>query len=1025
MYHDQKPFFSITLVAVAAVLLSGRLPGGEAGTGVPTEAVGDGPGLVLILGGDLGLAEQMEGRGRRLVHMVADADDVDRLRVAVQSRDLGGRIVVSALPADGHLPHPDRFVNFLVADLDSLGDCAPDTDELNRVLAVRGSGWIRQSGQWRRIAKSEDVRLDGWYAHWYDASGNCVSRDRVSGCPRSVQWQHGPAMEDGTADGKIPRVADGRIVFRDQASGDLVCRDAGNGLLLWRRYLGGPQNGELAIVADRVYAWYDSQADPADGSTKRETGLLTEFDLATGASLRSFEQGLRAGAAASVEVPWGDRNRNVEPVPWFVAADSVIVQAYATELVVLDRRTGQRRWQHSLQDATWFSPTVCDGVVLAAEAVYPASRGRNDGSDWVRAVSAFAAQDGRVLWRNERVHPQRSQQDKHGSAFFSRSSFKTISVAESLVLLHVSSYQFRTGGSVAVLDLRDGRQLWRSEFAPKQLYTQGSQRGVIRRDEVVLLDGTGVLRFAAKTGDPIGQPITRPNDMRRSGRSNGACTASRATVDWLMANGWLYVGPGGETMVSQAARGACGQGVVPAHGLVCVSPTACDCGDYLRGYLGLSPAISGREIADDRRVRRGVDPPDVAGYRSGWPIFLGNGKRTSFTNAKLQLPLREMWTAQAAIRFDNELDRDRRNSERYLGALSAPVVGGGAVLVSAPESHKIVALNTNSGKRLWSYPTGGKVDSPPTLAGGLAVFGCDDGCVYAVRLADGRLVWRFRAAPADGLALRHGHLSSAFPIPGSVLVMKDTVLAMAGTHTDLGGLHVWALELLTGQPRARRVLKYDQPLALSNNLLVADAEGDGFWIASPPGGSYGAGGAYHLTVDLQTWPNESEAASPPMSFDRQGDRVRFRTEEGRGGSTHGWKGAMRAGSFRRLTAHRVAVAGDVGYGLIDPTSRTKTIVWATEPTAKARESVWQLDDEALAHVASLGALIATPDWVLVGGGARNGSSGKVFLIDCRTGEVRQMLELPARVVENGLAIADGRLYVACENGVIRCFRAPQ
>lgn len=122
-------------------------------------------------------------------------------------------------------------------------------------------------------------------------------------------------MEDGTADGKIPRVADGRIVFRDEASGDLVCRDAGNGLLLWRRYLGGPQNGDLAIVADRVYAWYDSQADPANGSTKRETGLLAEFDLASGAVLRSFEQRLRAGTVASVEVPWGGRKRTVEPVP--------------------------------------------------------------------------------------------------------------------------------------------------------------------------------------------------------------------------------------------------------------------------------------------------------------------------------------------------------------------------------------------------------------------------------------------------------------------------------------------------------------------------------------------------------------------------------------------------------------------------------------------------------------------------------------------------------------------------------------
>ena len=56
----------------------------------------------------------------------------------------------------------------------------------------------------------------------------------VAGFPQAVQWQHGPAMEDGCGNGKIPRVAGGRHVAVDSFSGDLVCRDAGNGVLLWR-----------------------------------------------------------------------------------------------------------------------------------------------------------------------------------------------------------------------------------------------------------------------------------------------------------------------------------------------------------------------------------------------------------------------------------------------------------------------------------------------------------------------------------------------------------------------------------------------------------------------------------------------------------------------------------------------------------------------------------------------------------------------------------------------------------------------
>ena len=50
------------------------------------------------------------------------------------------------------------------------------------------------------------------------------------------------------------------------------------------------------------------------------------------------------------------------------------------------------------------------------------------------------------------------------------------------------------------------------------------------------------------------------------------------------------------------------------------------------------------------------------------------------------------------------------------------------------------------------------------MARGLAVFGCDDGAVYALRASDGQRVWRFVAALTDGLAMHHGHLASAFPL---------------------------------------------------------------------------------------------------------------------------------------------------------------------------------------------------------------------------------------------------------------------
>ena len=106
---------------------------------------------------------------------------------------------------------------------------------------------------------------------------------------------------------------------------------------------------------------------------------------------------------------------------------------------------------------------------------------------FVGGAAAFALADGRPRWRNERVHPIRRVEEK-GQSHQTRAEFKPMSVADGLVLLHVSSYQFRGGGSVAVLDAADGRELWRREFQPKQLYTQGSQRAVLRGGEVVILE---------------------------------------------------------------------------------------------------------------------------------------------------------------------------------------------------------------------------------------------------------------------------------------------------------------------------------------------------------------------------------------------------------------------------------------------------------------------------------------------------------------------------------------------------------
>jgi len=1011
-------------LSLRAVMMAGVLWFLSPAAGVPTaeearRQTGIDAGVAVVLADDAGLACDLADKGRMVVHLLCpDARRVDRLRQVVDRRGLGGRVVIAPRPA-GCLPHPDRFVNLLIADLDASGQMALKPGEAQRVLAVRGVAQIKRRGKWEWRRRPKDERIDGWTHRFYDATGNAVSRDRLAGFPRTVQWQHGPAMEDGTADGRICHVAGGRAVFVDATSGDLVCRDAGNGSLLWRSPLGLTVYEGLAVHAGRAYLYHDADATPEAKKRHRlGYGPLVAVDLASGEVVQVYDQAIRAGTAEAIEYEAGGRKRKQSPAPWFIVREDVIVQAYGADLVVLDRATGRRRWAQRLAGATWFSPVAAGDLVLAAEAVTPARRGRHDGSDHVRAVVAWDVRTGKQQWRNERVHPLRRVVEK-GRAFESRAEFKPISAADGLVLLHASSYQFRAGGSIAVLDAAAGRELWRVEFQPKQLYTQGSQRAVLRDGEAIVLDGTGAYRYDARTGKPLGEPL-RKTGIRRNARANGACTASRATVDWLMCNGYLYVGPDGRPRTCFGARGACGQGVVPAHGLIYVPPTPCDCGDYVRGWQALASAVTGRAIPDARRLEQGAPAPPRPANPSGpaWPVFLGDPQRRGRVAMDPPEQLACRWSVQAVKVRADAVDADRRFSERYLGALSGPVVAEGVVVAAAPETHQVIALDAETGRERWVFATGGKVDSPPTVSGGLAVFGCDDGCVHAVRVVDGRLAWRFRAALTDGVAMHHGHLASAWPVPGSVLVLGGRVVAVAGHHTDIGGLHCWVLDLATGRPTARRTVGADQPEVVANAVPVADADGRGFWLG---------GRRLHLSLDLTDLPNGREDPPAPMELDRNGTRLRYRTNRGRGGSTHGWKQAMRVpGKARPLNGHRMVNAGAVAYGLVDICERDRRsgrVVWSVrrDGTGGEQGRVWSRSWEDMGKKESYSALVLAGERLLAAGGARDGSSGFVQVLEAGTGKRLYTIDLPARVTECGLVVAGGCVYVCCENGRLVCY----
>jgi outer membrane protein assembly factor BamB len=109
-------------------------------------------------------------------------------------------------------------------------------------------------------------------------------------------------------------------------------------------------------------------------------------------------------------------------------------------------------------------------------------------------------------------------------------------------------------------------------------------------------------------------------------------------------------------------------------------------------------------------------------------------------------------------------------------------------------------MDSSNGDLIWTFTAGARIDSPPTIYNGLALFGCRDGWVYCINATDGKLCWRFRAAPQEQYIMVFDQVESAWPVPGSVLMLDDVAYIAAGRSSFLdGGVYLYGLNPRTGK----------------------------------------------------------------------------------------------------------------------------------------------------------------------------------------------------------------------------------
>jgi len=773
--------------ALAAALLSCTAALGAETARQLLEQSGVSGGLVVHLGcgggeltGALRTGPQYMVQGLdRSAEMVASA------RERLLSKGLYGPVSVDRW--DGrHLPYIDNLVNLIVAE----DPCDTSQAELMRVLAPGGVLLLRRDGRWEKIIKPWPEQMDQWTHYFHDADGNPVASDQMVGPPRRLQWigtprwsRHHDHMASLTslvsAQGRVFYILDEgpRESIQLPADWRLVARDAFNGVILWKRKIdrwnthqyplkSGPAHllRRLVAVGDRVYVTLGIDA-PA-----------TVLDAATGQTLMTFE-----GSRYTRE----------------------IVVCGATVFLVADNE-----------------PSRLPSWRRVSTYVWENTRQANPGWGWPgtqRKILAFDAQSGRLLWQRDAA------------------------VAPCSLATDGRRLVFHDGNRLVCLDPKSGDQLWQSEPAPVSLpvHTNTGPRVLLYEDVVLFAGNDGKMSgWSAADGRKLWERPHKPSGHMSlrdllvvdglvwtgavaSAQHDGVFTGydprtgekkrefePDVRVHWfhhrcypIKASGhYLLVGRNGTEFVNLGTeswkphhwvRGGCIYGVMPCNGLMYAPMDACGCQleAKLAGFKALAPGpvpTPGRHGAPATpRLERGPAYGQVAGPEAtadDWPMHRHDEARSGASSVELGASLGRSWQAQ--------LD----------GRLTAPTVARGRVFVASIDTHTVHALDLETGKHLWAFTTGGRVDSAPTYYRGLLLFGSADGYVYAVRAADGELVWRFRAAPLDRRLMAWEQLESAWPVHGSVLVHDGVLYLTAGRSMFLeGGIHFLRLDPVTGR----------------------------------------------------------------------------------------------------------------------------------------------------------------------------------------------------------------------------------
>lgn len=189
-----------------------------------------------------------------------------------------------------------------------------------------------------------------------------------------------------------------------------------------------------------------------------------------------------------------------------------------------------------------------------------------------------------------------------------------------------------------------------------------------------------------------------------------------------------------------------------------------------------------------------VSLPSVAA--ENWPMWRYDSERSAASTNSVPDDLNVLWKRQFDPRqpaWDDPLNLDLMTYDRTF----EPIVMDGRLFMGFNDSGKLLAIDTATGNDLWTAYAEAPVRLPPVAWNDRVLFCSDDGFLYCVNAADGKILWKFSGGPNSQKVIGNRRITSAWPARGGPVVRDDTVYFAASIWPFMGTF-LYAIDAETG-----------------------------------------------------------------------------------------------------------------------------------------------------------------------------------------------------------------------------------